>query len=120
MGVDSRLAGDIEIDLGVTELEDETKTFGRMNVVARGNETNAARAFGHCAGMARYWSRVERGVGLPVVDPAQAAVGFAITATSLGHRHARPLSWVAERAPVAASNPIVAASPRPTSAYREG
>jgi allantoin racemase len=39
-----------------------------------------------CAGMARYRPRLEEALGIPVVDPTQAAVGMAIAATQLGYR----------------------------------
>jgi Asp/Glu/hydantoin racemase len=36
-----------------------------------------------CAGMARYRAELESGLGIPVVDPTQAAVGMAITAVQI-------------------------------------
>ena len=39
-----------------------------------------------CAGMARYRTRLEDALGLPVIDPTQAAAGMAITACRLGYR----------------------------------
>jgi allantoin racemase len=33
-----------------------------------------------CAGMSRYRRRLETLLGLPVIDPSQAAVGFAVSA----------------------------------------
>ena len=36
-----------------------------------------------CAGMARYRDRLQRHVGLPVVEPSQAAVSMAIGRTRL-------------------------------------
>jgi Asp/Glu/hydantoin racemase len=37
-----------------------------------------------CAGMARYRDRLQRHVGLPVVEPSQAAVSMAIGRSRLG------------------------------------
>ncbi len=39
-----------------------------------------------CAGMARYRTRLEDALGLPVIDPTQAAAGMSITASRLGYR----------------------------------
>ena len=90
MGVDNRLAGDIAIGLGVTDLQDEKKTLGRMSVVAQRlrDQYGASVLIMGCAGMANYRTRLEREIGLPVVDPTQAAVGFALAAVNLDYRHA--------------------------------
>jgi Asp/Glu/hydantoin racemase len=37
-----------------------------------------------CAGMARYRDRLQATVGLPVVEPTQAAVGMALARVRLG------------------------------------
>ena len=39
-----------------------------------------------CAGMARYREPLEQALGVPVVDPSQAATGMALTALRLGYR----------------------------------
>jgi Asp/Glu/hydantoin racemase len=39
-----------------------------------------------CAGMARYRGPLEQALGVPVVDPSQAATGMALTALRLGYR----------------------------------
>jgi Asp/Glu/hydantoin racemase len=39
-----------------------------------------------CAGMARYRQNVEQALGVPVIDPTQAAVGQAMTTLALGWR----------------------------------
>jgi Asp/Glu/hydantoin racemase len=37
-----------------------------------------------CAGMARYRARLQQEIGIPVVEPTQAAVGMAIARVRLG------------------------------------
>ncbi len=92
MGVGERIAGDVAINLGVVALSDEGLTFGRMtDVGARLRDDHGASVLVMaCAGMSRYRVRLEQAVGLPVVDPAQAAVGFAITAVGLGYHQSSP------------------------------
>ena len=41
-----------------------------------------------CAGMADYRAAMEEALGIPVVDPTQAAVSHAIAAVQLGYRRA--------------------------------
>ncbi len=86
MGVADRMAGDRAIGLGVTELSNEAITFARMAEVAaelRDADGADVLVMG-CAGMARYRDRLQRHVGLPVVEPSQAAVSMAIGRTRLG------------------------------------
>jgi allantoin racemase len=80
MGLTDRMAGDRAIGLGVVELSDETRTFSRMAEVAAElrDEDGADVLVMGCAGMARYRDRLQRHVGLPVVEPSQAAVSMAI------------------------------------------
>ena len=85
LGLEGRLAGDRAIGLGVVELSDESKTFGRMVEVGedlRDRDGADVLVMG-CAGMARYRERLADRLGIPVVDPTQAAVGMAITAIRL-------------------------------------
>jgi Asp/Glu/hydantoin racemase len=88
MGVAERVAGDRPINLGVIELSDERRTLERMTDVGRTlrDEDGADVLVMGCAGMARYRPRLEEALGIPVVDPTQAAVGMAIAATQLGYR----------------------------------
>jgi Asp/Glu/hydantoin racemase len=80
MGVLDRLAGELPVGLGVTELSDEKKTFGRMKEVAKAlrDEHGANVIVMGCAGMARYRKPLQDEIGIPVVEPSQAAVGMAI------------------------------------------
>jgi Asp/Glu/hydantoin racemase len=86
MGLNDRMAGDRAIGLGVVELVDEARTFSRMAEVAAElrNDDGADVLIMGCAGMARYRDRLQRHVGLPVVEPSQAAVSMAIGRTRLG------------------------------------
>jgi len=87
LGIDSRLAGDRPLGLGVAELAAEAVTLERMiEVGGRLREADGADVLVlGCAGMARYRARLEQALSLPVVDPTQAAVGMAITAVRLGY-----------------------------------
>ena len=88
MGIDGRIAGELPLGLGVTELADEAVTLARMTEAGGRlrDEMGAQVLVMGCAGMARYRATLEQRLGLPVVDPTQAAVGMAITAARLGYR----------------------------------
>ncbi len=90
MGIERRIAGELPVGLGVTELADEDKTYARMTDVGRrlAEEKGADVLVMGCAGMARYRTRLEDALALPVIDPTQAAAGMAITASRLGYRTA--------------------------------
>ncbi len=80
LGVTERLAGELPVGLGVTELSDETKTFGRMVEVGKAlrDQHGADVVVLGCAGMARYRKPLQDEIGIPVVEPTQAAVAMAI------------------------------------------
>jgi Asp/Glu/hydantoin racemase len=80
LGVADRLAAELPVGLGVTELADENKTFGRMVEVGRAlREAHGADVVVMgCAGMARYRKPLQDAVGIPVVEPTQAAVAMAL------------------------------------------
>jgi allantoin racemase len=86
MGVNQRLAGDLPIGLGVTELGDERATLTRMVDVGRRlrDQHGADVLVMGCAGMARYRDQLEDTVQIPVVEPTQAAVTMAIGRIRLG------------------------------------
>ena len=86
MGVGQRLAGDLPIGLGVTQLSDASSTLGRMIDVGRRlrDEHGADVLVMGCAGMARYRADLEESVQIPVVEPTQAAVAMAIGRVRLG------------------------------------
>jgi Asp/Glu/hydantoin racemase len=79
MGVMDRCAGELPVDLPVLELADEKKTFGRMVSVGKKlREQGADVVVMGCAGMARYRDGLQQELGVPVVEPTQAAVSMAI------------------------------------------
>ena len=86
MGVGQRLAADLPIGLGVTQLSDASSTLGRMIDVGRRlrDEHGADVLVMGCAGMARYRADLEESVQIPVVEPTQAAVAMAIGRVRLG------------------------------------
>ena len=88
MGLDGRLAGDRPIGIGVAGLGDEDEVEGRMAAVGRQliEQDGADVLIMGCAGMARYRHRLEDTLGVPVIDPSQAAVAQAIAAVRLGYR----------------------------------
>jgi Asp/Glu/hydantoin racemase len=80
MGGTSRMAADLPLELGVLELQDEDRTMRRLTEVAtelRDTKGADVLILG-CAGMAGYRQRLETIIGLPVVEPCQAAVAMAI------------------------------------------
>lgn len=86
MGVMDRLAGELPVGLPVIELSDEKKTAGRMLEVGKRlrDEHGADVIVMGCAGMARYRTPLQEAVGIPVVEPTQAAVAMAIGRVRLG------------------------------------
>jgi len=86
MGVGDRLAADLPIGLGVVELSDIRVTMERMkDVGTRLRDTHGADVLVMgCAGMARYRDELEAALGLPVVEPTQAAVSMALGRVRLG------------------------------------
>ncbi len=86
LGVMDRLAAELAVGLGVTELGDEKRTFGRMVEVGQAlREAHGANVIVMgCAGMARYRKPLQEAVGIPVVEPTQAAVAMAIGRVRLG------------------------------------
>jgi Asp/Glu/hydantoin racemase len=86
MGVAQRLAGDLPVSLGVTELADRRTALARMVEVGhtlRDRHRADVLVMG-CAGMARYRAALEEAVQIPVVEPTQAAVTMAIGRIRLG------------------------------------
>ena len=89
MGLEGRLAGDRAIGVGVTGLSAEEEVESRMTAVGRKliEEDGADTLIMGCAGMARYRHPLEDTLGVPVIDPSQAAVADAIAAVRLGYRN---------------------------------
>jgi len=80
MGVTDRLAGDRALNLTVAGLAVPDVTLARMVEVgtALRDQDGADTLILGCAGMAQYRTAVQDAVGLPVIDPCQAAVSMAI------------------------------------------
>ena len=80
LGVTERLAAELPVGIPVVELSDEKKTFGRMVQVGKTlrEEHGADVVVMGCAGMARYRKPLQDEIGIPVVEPTQAAVAMAI------------------------------------------
>jgi Asp/Glu/hydantoin racemase len=85
LGLGTRFAGDLPLGLGVAELADRERTLARMQEVgARLQEHHGADVLVlGCAGMADCRSPLQASLGIPVVDPTQAAVAMAIGAVRL-------------------------------------
>ncbi len=86
MGVMDRLAGDRSIGVGVAQITDENHTYARMRDVGGvlRDQDGADVLIMGCAGMARYRDRLEKDLGIAVVEPTQAAVAQAVGSLSLG------------------------------------
>ena len=91
MGVQDRMAGDRALGLGVVALLDEERSVGRILEVGRllCREDGADALILGCATMGVYRDRIEAALGVPVIDPTQAAIS----------RISRQLSDMIEPAP---------------------
>jgi Asp/Glu/hydantoin racemase len=80
LGVSERLAAELPVDIPVEELTNEKKTFGRMEEDGKTlrHQHGADVVVKGCAGMARYRKPLQDEIGIPVVEPTQAAVSMAI------------------------------------------
>ncbi|CAN7486060.1 aspartate/glutamate racemase family protein [Variovorax sp. LjRoot130] len=80
MGVLDRFVGEMAIDIPVTELIDAERTLARMIEVGRRlrDERQAQVIVMGCAGMAAYRAPLQRALGIPVVEPSQAAAVMAL------------------------------------------
>ena len=84
MGLTERLAGERPLELSVAESASD-KTLPRMIEVGRAlkDEDGANAIVMGCAGMARHRAPLEDALGIPVIDPTQAAVTMALGAVQL-------------------------------------
>jgi Asp/Glu/hydantoin racemase len=80
LGVTDRFAAELPVGIPVVELSDEQKTFKRMVEVGKAlrEQHGADVVVMGCAGMARYRKPLQDEIGVPVVEPTQAAVSMAI------------------------------------------
>jgi len=80
MGVLDRLAADLPLELGVQALADEARSFARLVEVgcALRDTRGAEVVILGCAGMTTFRARLETELGIPVVEPCQAAAAMAV------------------------------------------
>jgi Asp/Glu/hydantoin racemase len=85
MGVMDRLAAELPVGLQVTELADAGRTRERLIATGRQlvNDHGAHVVVMGCAGMAQYRRALEDAIGVPVVEPTQAAAGMALARVRL-------------------------------------
>jgi len=82
MGLTERLAGERPLEMSVAETASGEGTLDRLIVVGRElrDEDGAGAIVMGCAGMARHRRALEEALGVPVIDPTQAAVAMALGA----------------------------------------
>ena len=81
MGVLDRLAGERALGLSVDESARGEGTFALLEEVGAALRSDGSDVIVlGCAGMARHRAGLEEALGLPVIDPTQAAVGMALGA----------------------------------------
>jgi allantoin racemase len=82
LGIEPRLAAERALGLRVHQLADEACTWDCLVEVSTAlvEQDGADVVILGCAGMSRYRRRLETLLGVPVMDPTQAAVGFAVSA----------------------------------------
>jgi Asp/Glu/hydantoin racemase len=86
MGLTDRLAGERPLDMSVAETASGEGTLDKMIEVGgklRDDDGADVVVMG-CAGMARHRAPLEAALGIPVIDPTQAAVAMAIGAVQFG------------------------------------
>jgi allantoin racemase len=89
IGLMDRLAGERPLDMSVAETASGEGTLAKMIEVGRAlkEEDGAGAVIMGCAGMARLRRPLEDALGIPVIDPTQAAVTMALGAVQFS-RHA--------------------------------
>ena len=89
MGLMDRLAGERPLDMSVAETASGEGTLAKMIEVGRAlkEQDGAGAVIMGCAGMARLRRPLEDALGIPVIDPTQAAVTMALGAVQFS-RHA--------------------------------
>lgn len=86
MGLVDRLAGERPLEMSVAETATGDRTFAKMLEVGRDlkDKDGATVIVMGCAGMARHRKPLEQALGIPVIDPTQAAVALAIGTLAVG------------------------------------
>jgi Asp/Glu/hydantoin racemase len=85
MGLMDRLAGERPLEMSVAETASGEKKLDRMLDVGRAlrDQDGAGAIVMGCTGMARHRRALEETLGIPVIDPTQAAVAMAIGAVAV-------------------------------------
>ncbi len=80
MGLMDRLAGERALEISVAESASGDGTLDRMIAIGRElkDRDGAGAIVMGCAGMARHRRPLEQDLGIPVIDPTQAAVAMAL------------------------------------------
>ena len=88
MGLDARFAGERPLNMSVAETASGDRTLDRMIEVGTElrEEDGADVVVMGCAGMARHRQPLEAALGVPVIDPTQAAVAMAVGAVQFARR----------------------------------
>ena len=87
MGLDSRYAGSLPIGFGAEELAGDQVRDRMIEVGGTLIENNGADVLiMGCAGMVHFQSDIETALGVPVIDPSQAAASQALAATCLSRQ----------------------------------
>jgi allantoin racemase len=91
MGLLDRLAGERPLEMSVTETATGERTLEKMIEIGRElrDSDGADVIVMGCAGMARHRAPLEAALGVPVIDPTQAAVAMALGAVVFGGATAR-------------------------------
>ena len=85
MGVLDRIVGELPLDMTVDETARGNRTFERLTAVGNQLIGDGADAIVlGCAGMARHRQPLEHELGVPVIEPTQAAVAMALGAVLAG------------------------------------
>jgi len=89
MGLLDRLAGERALEMSVAETASGERTLDRMIEIGRElRDTDGADVIiMGCAGMARHRAPLEAELGVPVIDPTQAAVTMALGAVMFARRN---------------------------------
>lgn len=85
MGLTDRLAGERPLGMSVAETASGDGTLARMIEVGRElrDQDGAGAIVMGCAGMARHRKPLEDELGIPVIDPTQAAIAMALGAVAV-------------------------------------
>jgi len=92
MGLTDRLTRERPLNMSVAETASGEGTLAKMIEVGRAlkDEDGSGAIVMGCAGMARHRRPLEQALGIPVIDPTQAAVTMALGTVQFSHHQAIP------------------------------